>query len=309
VTSSSPAAAYASFTIDHAEGVLQHALERVGLRGIDQFRPLRTPADNVVIHVPQLDMVARIAVDPSHRERLARELSTASWLADHDIPSVVPASPPPTPQLEVLEGRVISWWEYLPSTQEGSLHELGALLRRMHTSPVPSSLARLDPWARVDHQIAAAAAVLPATDIDLLMRERRRLAERWHASGWGRSPISAIHGDAYTGNTLVVDGQAHLLDFEDAAIGPPQWDFASVLGAHQLGWIDSSGYHDFCRGYDADLQDLPNIDVLVDIILFRRCCWFASRAGREQGIIDAVRHRIGTLTLPHHRKRWRRGGS
>jgi len=81
-----------------------------------------------------------------------------------------------------------------------------------------------------------------------------------------------------------------------------------VLGAFQLGWLNASDYGDFRRGYGSDLIALPGIDVLVDIILFRQCAWFASRVSREPSIIDAVRHRIHTLSMPHHLKNWKPGG-
>jgi hypothetical protein len=312
VTSASRAAAYNSFTVEHAQEVLSKALDRSGVHGVDEFRPLGVPADNAIIHVPQLEVVARIAVDQTHQARLAREIATATWLSDRNIPSAVPASKSPTPQLEVLDGRVISWWDYLPSTDRGSLQDLGDLLRRMHSESDPPLYNRLDPWARLDHQIESAAQALSPGDIDLLAREHNRLRERWHASDWSTTPTTpttAIHGDAYTGNTLVVDGQALLLDFEDTAIGPPAWDVASVLGAFQLGWLNASDYGNFCRGYGSDLSEHPGIDVLVEIILFRRCAWFASRAGREPGIVDAVRHRIHTLSLPHNLKHWKPGGA
>jgi Ser/Thr protein kinase RdoA (MazF antagonist) len=309
VTSASSAAAYNSFTVERAQEVLSKALARSGNHAVDDLRPLGAPADNAIIHVPELNVVARIAVDQTHRARLAREIDTATWLCDRGIPTVIPARKAPTPQLEVLDGRVISWWDYLPSTDRGSLAQLGDLLRRVHAEPNPPLDNRLDPWARIDHQIQSAAQALPAEDIDILIREQDRLRSRWHASDWANAATSAIHGDAYTGNTLVVDGQAHLLDFEDSAIGPPAWDVASVLGAFQLGWLDVADYDDFCRGYGSDLSDLPGVDVLVDIILFRRCAWFASRASREPSVIEAVRHRVHTLSLPHHLKYWRAGGA
>ncbi|MEV4418324.1 hypothetical protein [Catellatospora sp. NPDC049609] len=87
----------------------------------------------------------------------------------------------------------------------------------------------------------------------------------------------------------------HLLDFEDSCFGPRQWDVAYVIGSWRLGWLTDDEFDQFVAAYGDDLRNDADIDLLVDISLFRRTCWYASRASREPQIVGAVRHRIATL--------------
>lgn len=293
----------ATFTVEHAITTLLKAVGDAELSP-DDLRLLRAPADNAVIAIPNRGLVARVAVSTAHRDRLARELAVADWLAERHIRAIEPAAPAPTPQLVIVDGRVISWWTYLPTTQRGSYSDLGLLLRALHHQPPPwPTLPALDPWARVPHQISAAIG-LPVADRQTLHRHWQQLRHRWDASRWPHEPGVVVHGDAYPGNTLYWQTETYLLDFEDACIGPPAWDVASVLGAATVGWIDADVYAQFCNRYGADLRTEPEIDLLVDIVLFRRTCWYASRTGREPAVIPVVRHRIATLADPSLPKRW-----
>lgn len=297
---------YTSFTVANATQTLLKALGDLDVAAAD-LKLLRSPADNAVIAIPKFGLVARIGVSQAHTERLARELKLATWLNTRGIPAIRPAAETPTPQLTVLDQRVVTWWEYLPSTTRGSLADLGALLSKLHSQPKPwPNLPPLDPWARVAQQLSAATG-LPGSDLMLLRQHWDDLRVRWASSRWPHEPGVVIHGDAYTGNTLRLNDTTYLLDFEDARIGPPQWDAAYVVSSLQLGWTTSDDYDGFCNAYGADIRDQTEFDLLVDIVLFRRTCWYASRTGREPRLVEAVRHRVATLANPHLTKQWQPG--
>lgn len=297
--------AIASFTETAAFAALRCALAQSGIHGVHDMRLLQDPADNAVVHVPELEVVARIAASEHHYVRMGKELTFAAWIACRGIPTVEPASRPPTPQLTVVDDRVITWWTYLPSMGTATYAAHGAILARLHQVSVPPFLPRLDPWARTSDQISLAARVLPAHDIDVLLRERRRLDQQWQASLWPNAEATVVHGDPYIGNTLTAtDGIAHLVDFEDAALGPLAWDLASILGAHRLGWVNEADWAAFCDGYGTDPAVLPDINIMVDVLAFRRACWLASTASRNTNVVKRARHRIATLHLPLEERNW-----
>ncbi len=297
-----PADLYATFTVANAVQTLLGALG--GHLVADDLKVLRSPADNAVIAIPKLNLVARVGASQAHAERLARELKFGIWLDGRGIPAVQPASEPPTPQLSVADERVITWWNYLPSTTRGSLADLGWLLKQLHSQPSPwPDLPPLDPWSRVEQQLASATG-LPQSDLTQLCSHWDALRARWEESRWPNESSVVVHGDAYTGNTLRLNDTTYLLDFEDARIGLPQWDTASVAGHLSIGWIDQEAYDAFCEAYGVDVRDQDESDLLVEIVLFRRTCWYASRTGREPQVVEAVRHRIATLVDPTLTKQW-----
>ncbi len=299
--------ALASFDADSAVDTVRRVLELTPLAGAELVL-LRPPADNAVIAVPEAGVVARVGAALSHRDRLHRELELASWLAERGIDAVSPAPSPPTAQLLQADGRIVTWWRYLPSAERGSAEDIGRLLAQLHEQRPPwPHLPQLDPWDRVAAQIAAAERGLPAEDVALLRQHWSGLQQRWARSRWPREPQVVLHGDIHQGNTLVYDGRVYLLDFEDARRGPRQWDVASVIGSRQLGWLSQAEFDRFTIAYGQDHRLDREVDLLVDISLFRRTCWYASRVGREPAVIHDVRHRIATLadpTLPRH---WRKG--
>jgi Ser/Thr protein kinase RdoA (MazF antagonist) len=112
--------------------------------------------------------------------------------------------------------------------------------------------------------------------------------------------------DIRQGNILACEGRAYLLDFEDVVLGPRQWDMTALVGSVELGWLTDDDYARFVVAYGYDHRGDPDMDVLVDISLFRRTCWLASRTGREPALVEDVRHRLAMLVDPSPLQRWRR---
>jgi aminoglycoside phosphotransferase (APT) family kinase protein len=102
------------------------------------------------------------------------------------------------------------------------LHELGALLRQIHTTPSPSSLRDPVPW--IDRMLARAEDNLGWCDgtrallDELLARRPAPLAE------------TLIHGDLGLDNVLVEDGRvAAIVDWPMGGPGDPRFDVAIAL--------------------------------------------------------------------------------
>jgi hypothetical protein len=147
---------------------------------------------------------------------LRREVEVAGFLSASGA-AVVPPTEAPGPHR--AEGLDVTLWRWLePQSGQVSQQEFAALLFDLHE--------HLDNY---DGDLPVL--VGPLTDIETALRLcddelLHRAAERLlpEARDWPRRPL---HGDAHIGN-LLRTGQGDLwLDFEDACLGPPEWDLAS----------------------------------------------------------------------------------
>lgn len=286
-----------TFTTAGALDVVRGVCEASGVSS-ENAEVLQPPADNAVVHVPSVGLVARVGVDVTHRERLDRELRTAAWLAEHGVSTPVPAESAPCPQLTVAHGRVVTWWEHVPSREHADRTDLMAVLRSLHRLPVSGiRLPAFDPWARVENQLRAATG-LSETDRARLRRRWDELRVHWSQSRWASEPSVVIHGDAHVLNTLVYRGNVYLLDLEDMRRGPWQWDAITPLVHLLAGWIGPVEYQTAVAAYGRDPAGEEDVELLVAIRLFRMTCWMASRSGREAEVVERVRRRIDYVEDP-----------
>ena len=120
------------------------------------------------------------------------------------------------------DGFVMTFWTYAPPDPDrpATADDCAAMLPDLHAAladhdgPV-SYLSRL--LAAVDN----AAHRLSPDDLALLHRAAE-LAEL------PAGPTTVLHGDAHPGNILRSGGELLRIDLEDVAIGPPEWDMATM---------------------------------------------------------------------------------
>jgi aminoglycoside phosphotransferase (APT) family kinase protein len=120
------------------------------------------------------------------------------------------------------DGFVMTFWTYAPPDPDrpATADDCAAMLPDLHAAladhdgPV-SDLSRL--LAAVDN----AAHRLSPDDLALLHRAAE-LAEL------PAGPTTVLHGDAHPGNILRSGGELLRIDLEDVAIGPPEWDMATM---------------------------------------------------------------------------------
>ncbi len=190
------------------------------------------------MHLRPAPVVARVAtvtavLRPDVREWLGREVAVAGFLAGQGV-GVVPPSDEVPPGPHEHEGRVLSFWRFVPPvlpTDPGrppsvaeasrSLQELHRVLRNFPgelpylTSPmieIPRLLDRIERQGDLD----------PA-DLGRLREAHTRLAE---TLGSPTGPVQALHGDAHMRNLLATPGGLLWNDFEDTCSGPIHWDLA-----------------------------------------------------------------------------------
>jgi hypothetical protein len=147
---------------------------------------------------------------------MQREINVARFLAACGARAVPPwrdAGP------HVAAGLAVSLWEWVePAPCQVSPALFGVLLADLHAmlSGYDGDLPLLvGPLTDI-------ATALETQDDSVLHQAADRLLPL--ALTWPRRPL---HGDAHTGNLLGTDDGPRWIDFEDACIGPLEWDLAS----------------------------------------------------------------------------------
>jgi hypothetical protein len=202
---------------------------RLGLGRVDPT-VLHT-SRHVSIRLLPMGLVARAMRDDAQSlDRLRRELSVAQHLAARGAPSVSPAAGvPPGPHFS--DGFAITFWKFVshvPADEDDAEHmaRAAAALSRVHQAlaDFPSELPNF--WVKVDQcrnllQTPAALPALAPGDRQFLLlvyRSLRTTLDRLSVR------IVPILGDAHLGNVFITSDGALWNDFEDACLGPREWD-------------------------------------------------------------------------------------
>jgi Ser/Thr protein kinase RdoA (MazF antagonist) len=193
---------------------------------------------NVLVHLRPAPVVARVAgtiarVRPGD-EWLRRELAVARSLAAAGAPVVAPSAELPAGPHH-HEGRVLSFWTYVPHSGPASPAAAGAALREVHDAlrgfcgalPVFGLLTEAEALLM---KLAAEETLDSRTAHDL----HDRIEELREPLGALRTPVQALHGDAHLRN--VIDGPGGPLwnDWEDTCVGPIHWDAACMLASSRV---------------------------------------------------------------------------
>jgi aminoglycoside phosphotransferase (APT) family kinase protein len=122
------------------------------------------------------------------------------------------------------------------------LQGLGGLLRRIHATPVPSSLRDPVPW--IDRMLAQAERNLGWCD------GTRALLDQLHARRPTWRPETLIHGDLGLDNVLVDEGRvATIVDWPMGGSGDPRFDIAIAIEHDDDLPLDDAQLAAFWAGY------------------------------------------------------------
>ena len=195
---------------------------------------------NVLVHLRPAPVVARVAGTIARIRPGAtwqrRELAIAGHLARAGMPVVAPSTElAPGPYEH--DGRVLSFWEYVPVREErvdpiaagAALRDCHEALRDFHGSlPVLSGVTEAEALLA---RLAAEETLDPGTATELL----DRIMDLHATLGRLRSPIRPLHGDAHLNNVLNGPDGPLWNDWEDTCLGPLGWDAACLLAGRDGG--------------------------------------------------------------------------
>lgn len=251
----------------------------------------------------QAPLVARVAMATSMvrvgMDWLEREIAISRFLAN-DGARVTRPSTHVEPGPYERNGLVISFWE-LEDLLEARVDPIaaGAELARAHRSLSKYPTSKLPLWGGFEEARQVHARALRNGSFD--DREKRALEKAWERAEEvvGAAPsrtasFQAVHGDAHIGNVLSTSRGAVWTDWEDAFIGPVEWDIACLRSRLVLFGEERDSIEAMTAAYDApydatlakDLGLVRNVQVIV---------WLAVFAERQPELLERMRARIARL--------------
>ena len=191
-------------------------------------------AHHTTVLVSPLKVVARVqSSEPlAVAHRLAvREIAVARYLAKQDAPTLAPLEDLAGPH--VVGGVVVTFWPYLShvrSSDDGDAAAAATSLDVVHRALLDYG-GTLPPYTdALDHcwevlTDDAACSALGKDDRDVLTSQFLRLRHLVEGATGSWAPL---HGDAHLGNFLLAGGRPVWVDFEDACVGPREYDIACL---------------------------------------------------------------------------------
>ncbi|GII04000.1 phosphotransferase enzyme family protein [Planobispora takensis] len=211
------------------------------------------------------EIVVRIATSPSASARLPVVLAVARWLAGQGFPAVRPADEI-SEQPVTHDGRVVTFWHYVPASGRPTTTELGGILRSLHRLPMPPvALKRLaDPLAEVRGAVDRSAILTPFQR-GWLSESIAELTDRWAELEVDASPV-LLHGDAWIDNLLRrADGHVVLCDWDGVAVGPREWDLVHTYHGQRRFGLTAAEVDAFADAYGRDLRSWPGYSTLMEV--------------------------------------------
>ena len=271
--------------------ILDAACARAGLPAAGA-EPIRL-GENAIFRLPG-GIIARIA-RTGQQAAAQREIAVSRWLNAAGVSAV--AAWDDLEQPVDVNGRSVTFWDELPPHAPGSLPQVAAVLRQLHTLPVPADfpLGALDPFVRLGERIKQAT-TLPEDDRAWLAARLAGLEQEW-ATAIASMPTCVVHGDAWTGNIVAADdGHVILLDLERCSIGPPEWDLVSTAVKYvTFGQVSPAEYQQFCDSYGQDVMNWSGFPLLRDIRELRVTCYVAQQAAEHTQFADEAGLRVACL--------------
>jgi hypothetical protein len=212
---------------------------------------------NVLVHLRPAPVVARVT-RLAHLVRKPDALVGAIALATALGTSAVAPTDLVDPGPHVASGRYITFWTYRRG-EEASPSVAGQALRALHESAAPFSgpLRNYDPRPE-----ALRIADLVGGEAGKILRDA---AARLTAPPL---PQQAIHGDAHFGNVL--DGGVWQ-DFDDACLGPREWDLACMIHRWSVFGLFENEMRDALAAYGP--HDRDAVDALQPLVVLGLASW------------------------------------
>lgn len=289
------------FGSSRALGLLEAALEQAGVLA-DGAQLLRF-GSNAIYRLGQVPVVVRVGRGAEVVAIAERELAVARWLAEEGYPGARVWEGAEQPVL--VEGHPVTFWVAVEGSEgRPSFGDLGRLLRRLHELAAPPfELPAFSPFRKMRDRIGRAE--------DVNERDRRFLAERCErieeAFATLKPALRAgpIHGDAHRGNVLCENGGPVLLDFEEFAVGPREWDLIpTAMSMFRFG-VTREEYQQFVDAYGFDVLSWSGADLLMNLREMTMTTWLMQNVGEGHGVAREFQDRVESMRTGERDRAWR----
>jgi Ser/Thr protein kinase RdoA (MazF antagonist) len=249
-------------------------------------------------------VIARVARSTERLPEAEREVHVAYWLADVGVPAIRPLD---VPQPIQADGRVVTLWESATDREDyGTTAELGTILRQLHSLQAPTDLElpQLAVFDRPLERINTAPGIRE-DDRSFLRSRTEQLAAAYDSLTFELVP-GVIHADANVGNLLRDrDGQALLMDLDDFANGPREWDLIqTAIYYDRYGWHTEAEYKDFVAAYGYDVMRWPGYRVFRDARELSMVSWLMQNVGADDEAAVEFAKRMHALRTDGPARDW-----
>lgn len=293
----------ASFTSERAEAVLIRAcyLTRLDPQGATRLRF----GENAIYNLPRENRVVRIG---RSIVAAAKEVHIAGWLEDHEFPAVKLAPGFADGPMIVDDLPVTVWHHVDQSDQAITTAEFGRILRGLHSLPRPVEfqLPQFHPMPKIIERIDQLAhTTIPESDLLFLRDKYAEILAAFDGLDFAL-PQGPIHGDAHPGNLMrTVSGEILLIDFEDFAHGPREWDAAVMSVRHQaFGWESAEDYRSYVEAYGFDPLEWSGYSVIRAARELNMTTWLAQKYGESRRVDAEISKRITDLRDDQAVRHW-----
>ncbi|KJK45233.1 phosphotransferase [Streptomyces sp. NRRL F-4428] len=268
--------------------------------------------ENALFASPAQGLVYRVARSDTVRDKVEKELATARWLLAQGFPGLPPRDdfPQPLP----ADGRLVTFWEYVPPAEPPpELTDLAGLLRDLHALPAPDfPLPTLDPFPVMRDRLRTAdAAGTPGSDGVVSEKDLTFLATACdvHEAAFrdlvaADPDIGLVHGDAHRGNLLRAGNRVLLIDYEAVALGPRSWDLLPTATAVDRFGLTASLYDEFCVLYGADVTQRHEYRLLRTVRELGMTTWLMQNVPHSDAAAQEFAVRMTSLREGDHAARW-----
>lgn len=277
------------------------ALRRwLAVRDIDAALTVLADRSNLVVALGELPLVARIAMATS-----TSKVGVEWWTRERDVARhLTPAlAPQPATSLEpgphAIEEWVVSFWERVDTHHardpDAAGRSLAACHRRLASFP-HAALPRLGAWteALAVRTRALAHPRLTRHEVASIDSAIDRAARTLDDAVASTASFQPLHGDAHLGNVLFTERGALWTDWEDAFVGPIEYDLACLRSKAELFDEDREAIDAATRAYDLEVDHdlvrrlglVRNVQVILWLLVF---------AERQPDLVDRARARIARL--------------